>query len=592
MRNIILAVLLVLSLSLTGAWLDDYQYRISHIIESATGAGSNYPIEINVYWDNYFGFGTVQDINDSYASQGIATDGTYIYTTHTDKLCKYNKAGVLQTSVTTTTDGTYGRLGDLCYYDNKLYCATDNYDDTPEGAGINVYNASDLSYIGEYILSNPPDHGAGICYNDGSFWYTFNNTTSMKLWELSATDDTTFTKDAEYDLTYGITGNGGYQGIDWYGDYIFCPVHENGDSTYIDIYYWNDTLFIEHQRIKHPVFSATWGGLATVSQGLCIEGDSIWVASRGGTQSAEQDFANIQLIAKTGGNNLYVDGNSKPDFADIRFTAKDGITELDYWLENKTDSVMATFWVELSADISSVDDTIYVYWGDGTASSQSNGDSTFTYFDDFEDNLNEWTTVAGTPSIVSNPSGSGNVAELEEDDLDNMRYVFSSTITGSFANGFKLYATSNTVDYLFSYYLEEGVAGAADIVSVRNKDSEVKYYTGSWTSLSPSWNFSQNTWESIEVRVDMAEEDFYFFVDNTSHSAINGFRNSVTTGIDDVQLWTASGTGTLIIYYDDFYIRKYVSPEPAHSTWGSETAIITIDHIDGFQLDVDIDYIQ
>ena len=62
---------------------------------------------------------------------------------------------------------------------------------------------------------------------------------------------------------------------------------------------------------------------------------------------------------------VYVDGKSRADFQDIRFTKDDGVTELDYWFENEDTAESdgyGIFWVEVdSIPASPGTATIYVY---------------------------------------------------------------------------------------------------------------------------------------------------------------------------------------------------------------------------------------
>lgn len=72
------------------------------------------------------------------------------------------------------------------------------------------------------------------------------------------------------------------------------------------------------------------------------------------------------------------------DFDDVRFTSSDGTTLIDYWLESKTNSVTANFWVKIpSVPASPNKTTIYLYYGNPSAGSASNGNNTFLFFDDF-----------------------------------------------------------------------------------------------------------------------------------------------------------------------------------------------------------------
>jgi len=89
------------------------------------------------------------------------------------------------------------------------------------------------------------------------------------------------------------------------------------------------------------------------------------------------------------------------DFDDIRFTSSDGTTLIDHWLESKTDSSTADFWVEIPSIPASPDTTtVYLYYGNSNVSSTSDGTATFTFFDDFSSNTinaSSWPDNAGNP---------------------------------------------------------------------------------------------------------------------------------------------------------------------------------------------------
>ena len=82
-------------------------------------------------------------------------------------------------------------------------------------------------------------------------------------------------------------------------------------------------------------------------------------------------------------DDVYCNGHCKTDFGDIRFTSSDGSTLLDYWMQEKTDGDRAVFWVEIAEDLSSENRTIYINYGNDSATTLSNGEDTFIFFDDF-----------------------------------------------------------------------------------------------------------------------------------------------------------------------------------------------------------------
>ena len=76
------------------------------------------------------------------------------------------------------------------------------------------------------------------------------------------------------------------------------------------------------------------------------------------------------------------DADMQADFDDVRFFASNGYTALDYWLESKTDSTSAIFWVSVPS-IPTDGASIYLYYGNGSATSASALGSIFSFADDF-----------------------------------------------------------------------------------------------------------------------------------------------------------------------------------------------------------------
>lgn len=94
------------------------------------------------------------------------------------------------------------------------------------------------------------------------------------------------------------------------------------------------------------------------------------------------------------------DANMQADFDDIRFTAANGVTELDYWCEDYTASTDAIFWVEVADNLNTTQE-IYMYYGNDAVSTTSDGDDTFLFFDDFNDasiDPAKWTEDGATES--------------------------------------------------------------------------------------------------------------------------------------------------------------------------------------------------
>jgi hypothetical protein len=82
---------------------------------------------------------------------------------------------------------------------------------------------------------------------------------------------------------------------------------------------------------------------------------------------------------------------AKSDGSDIRITANDSITPIPFWIENWTNGVQATIWVKVPS-IPTSGTTVFIYYGNNSAASVSNGSNTFQFFDDFE----SWTSATSS----------------------------------------------------------------------------------------------------------------------------------------------------------------------------------------------------
>lgn len=77
---------------------------------------------------------------------------------------------------------------------------------------------------------------------------------------------------------------------------------------------------------------------------------------------------------------------------DVRFTESDGTTLIDYWIEEWDDvGESAIVWAEVPSIPASASTQIYIYYGNLSVSSSSNGNETFDLFDDFETATIDWT---------------------------------------------------------------------------------------------------------------------------------------------------------------------------------------------------------
>ena len=108
---------------------------------------------------------------------------------------------------------------------------------------------------------------------------------------------------------------------------------------------------------------------------------------------------------------LIANSKTRLDGADIRFVTKSGAV-LPYCIENNTFNTSATkFWVKVPSLQASQLDSIYVFYGQPTASSIANPDTTFEFYDDFlgaSVNERNWSICPSSDITITNGTATFN----------------------------------------------------------------------------------------------------------------------------------------------------------------------------------------
>jgi hypothetical protein len=266
------------------------------------------------------------------------------------------------------------------------------------------------------------------------------------------------------------------------------------------------------------------------------------------------------------GSNVYLNGHCQPDFDDARFTDDDGVTPLDYWLETKTDNVSAVFWVEVEDDLSTYDRTIYVYYGNRFAASESNGTNTFLFFDDFSGDLSKWIQRSGIWSIDSSNY-------LKTPTRDENQIVTASFIMkdGRIRYHFKQ-------DSVVTWITGSGLSCIA-----RSPNASNYYRVQYWDCESDTyemWKYVNSSHAGLNGTVITADANWHTDEFLLYGSTLKGYLDdSYELEATDTTFTTNSYLGFRYgglagKYYliDWIAVGKYVSPEPAQlpTSWGSQ----------------------
>jgi hypothetical protein len=267
------------------------------------------------------------------------------------------------------------------------------------------------------------------------------------------------------------------------------------------------------------------------------------------------------------GNTVYLNSHSQPDFDDVRFTESDGSTLLDYWREAYYNGDNATFWVEISDDLTAGDSTIYLYYGNATVSSASSITTTFPISDDFDDgsfNTTTWNIIAGTPVE------SGGKLSVESDKL------CSDNPLSTGAHKFGASVTFIDNDYSIQ------IGGKYDPYGSAIDYALFRRYSGGWVEDSREGG-SGGTLNSWSVSTNVVYRIFYTWINDTR---VNYYTNGSLDASDTSEvpnqamyIFFSSVTNIPEFLVDWVFEAKYVDGEPAHGSWGVEETLVIFSYI-------------
>jgi hypothetical protein len=340
-------------------------------------------------------------------------------------------------------------------------------------------------------------------------------------------------------------------------------------------------------------FAYVFSCVLTTVEGSWAEKDldyrkKITLASAAGASTNYVVKLNIGESAGSVGANFHIAGHGQADFDDIRFYDDDDATKLSYWIQDTvgaSPNQTATIWVKVIDDLSSNRD-IYIYYGDRSFESASDGKNTFVFFDDFNRaNIADITTEAAYSkfnsatwsienNMLKNVGGAGDPNKLIIDDLGSIAYDvemlvrmnvdvwsvnndkgrmgLSCCMVSATGEGYcaLFHADQNSLD-LLNDKLAWGTLGAY----VWATDT---WYHMKFRVIAPASNSGQ-----VKVWQVGAAEPGAWTLNNTFGGAARGYGKVGVGGSNQADT-------TL---FDNLVVRRVISPEPAFSSiTGEENA--------------------
>jgi hypothetical protein len=261
---------------------------------------------------------------------------------------------------------------------------------------------------------------------------------------------------------------------------------------------------------------------------------------------------------------VYLNGKCRTDFSDVRFTASDGITQLSYWIQTYTASSTAIFWVKVAGDLSSTNQTVYIYYGNSPTASLTNGVTTFLLFDDFLGSTLNTTMWYGDCSAYVQES-----------------YVKLATAGSSWVGMLSYASFGPNIRFLSRSQLEVGASGVYDSVGLSDRidPSTANMGVFHWSALAGQtyslWGTHSSPGHSVVMSFDGNWHTFE--IDWVGGTSLKWFSDSTLLQTSTTYVPTASMGVVAEVYgygswvnVDWVALTKFVDPGPAHGAWELE----------------------
>ncbi len=581
------------SWSICHKWMDGWNYRKSHTINGALGAGENYQVRITV---NY---GTGLDVGDNvYCDAKCQPDFDDIRFTDDDEITSLDYWREEYTEYENATfwvevaDNLDTDVTIQMYYGNAECSTTSNgtatfifFDDFEDG-DLDEWTSVNPSWL---VDSTRVKYGSNALHYDGGGWVSIyrnltdipsdimihawtqqDNTLRGVMWDHWYADGSTTRPMHVIDYDYNYYHD---TDVDW--PMNNAALSDTWDRIEIAIQMSNSTMWAWKDR--DPMGSITmrqiydwWTINSTTLKSLVFFGndnyetwlDDVyirkWVSlepTHGNWSSISEELTNwnyfkehtihgalgagtnyqVKIVVNYGtgfdsGNEVYCNSDCQSDFDDIRFIDDNRSTVLDYWREEYTEFQNATFWVEIQ-DSLDTDVTIYMYYGNSECTTTSDGPATFLFFDDFETgNFNRWDDVGTECSIETSNVYSGSYAA----------YLPGG---GSERNLWKNisadWSTSPFMVHVAAQYLYSGNFAGSPFYWQGYSDSNVIRYGYTLYGQSLSWSYVTSEGSIVPWTSNSAYSTTVWYKMNAAMDVSNGkhyaWKNGLYMGEADVE---------------------------------------------------------
>jgi hypothetical protein len=290
------------------------------------------------------------------------------------------------------------------------------------------------------------------------------------------------------------------------------------------------------------------------------------------------------IVGNTSGGNVTCNGHACSNFGDIRFVSfSDNSTQLSYWLKNYTAGTQATFWVNNSRN----DSSIWMYYGNHTASTTSSGDNTFYFFDDFSNGLSKWVMDSWNTDAISVNQSQGNpgpaLKHLPDNSIPANRTYQDTRIRTAYKilNGIIEYdvylAGTPRIIHQFGWRVNglswtNGYSWRLQSSAADGGFFEFSAPT-TWAQIGTAFPVvSTGTWYHVKINVSGATYSAKISPSAPAGDSARSVTDSTKTTADYLvsHVHGVSMDSSNYVLVDNVFVRKYWVTPPAWSTFGTE----------------------
>ena len=279
------------------------------------------------------------------------------------------------------------------------------------------------------------------------------------------------------------------------------------------------------------------------------------------TENSGNTLTDYQVKLTIDTQTLINDGKMNSDCSDIRFTdANDN--KIPYWIESGCNSANTIVWVKVPNIPASSTATIYMYYGNSGATSESNGYNTFEFFFNGK-SLDNWNVnnVALKDGYAYTTADGGSITSKTKPILGGKDYLLYS----------KMYIASNYDINTLMYYDDNNMILVRQSTS-NGKTQFKKDVGGSWTTMNNDVppTVVLNEWYTHEISRIGDTYTLKNWRDSTGDTGSATYSIGDSVFHNDLAIrFSGQKAGDRLGL---LYLRKYASSEPTYSTGAEENS--------------------